>query len=329
VDHTNSAMSDPNTTPSTPNAPGTPELRPHVFDGIQEYDQRLPNWWLWTFYITIIWFAVYWFLYYQLGWFTTDHDKVTTGIAEIQKAKSKELESLLAKLDDKVLWNMSRDPGVAAEGKANYDKYCVACHAADLTAIQKDPAGKPIMLPDGNPMKLPGQSLVDKEWKYGNTPLSLFRMVQKGTPDKTAPVQMPPWEQVLGPADVAKVVAFVLSHHDEKNPGAINGPGTYMTDAPPAGAPGSTPAPAAHDPNVSKFEGTSPAPAPAPATHDPNVSKFEGASPAPTPVETPPAPAPAPTPAPVETPPTPAPAPAPSPAPAPAPGATPAAPGPN
>lgn len=237
-------MSDPHTTPSTPAPQGTPELRPHVFDGIQEYDQRLPNWWLWTFYVTIIWFVVYWFLYYQLGWFTTDRDEVISGIAEIQKVKSRELESMLSKLDDKTLWEWSRDPGIAAEGKSTYDKYCVACHAPDLTAML-------------GAVKLPGQSLLDKEWKYGNTPMSLFRMIQKGTPDKTSPVQMPPWEQVLSPGDVGKAVAFVLSHHDEKNPGAINGPGTYMTDGPPSGAPGATPAPGVTQP--------APAPAPTPA----------------------------------------------------------------
>ena len=32
-------------------------LRPHVFDDdIQEYDNRLPNWWLWSWYIFIILF---------------------------------------------------------------------------------------------------------------------------------------------------------------------------------------------------------------------------------------------------------------------------------
>jgi mono/diheme cytochrome c family protein len=66
--------------------------------------------------------------------------------------------------------------------------------------------------------------LNDKEWKYGNTPMSLFRMVSKGSPDKTQAVQMPPWEQVLGPSEIAKVVAFVLSHHDRNDPGTVTGP---------------------------------------------------------------------------------------------------------
>ena len=45
--------------------------------------------------------------------------------------------------------------------------------------------------------------------------MDLFKMVQKGSPDKTQAVQMPPWEQVLSASDIAKVVAFVLSHHTE------------------------------------------------------------------------------------------------------------------
>jgi cytochrome c oxidase cbb3-type subunit III len=203
-------------------APGMPELRPHVYDGIQEYDQRLPNWWLFTFYIAIVWFVVYWFLYYQCGWFMTDHDRVTSAVAAIQRTKAKELEKMLATLDDKVLWEWSRNGQITAEGKVTYDKYCFTCHAPDLTAKL-----------EGNP--LPGLPLHDQEWKYGNQPMTLFHMVGKGSPDKTAAVQMPPWEQTLGPADIAKVVAYVLSHHREDEPAKITGPGPaafQKTEAP-------------------------------------------------------------------------------------------------
>jgi len=207
---------------------GGPELRPHVFDGIQEYDQKLPNWWLFTFYFAIVWFLLYWFFYYQLGWFMTDHDRVTSEIGKIQEAKAVELEAMLAKLDDNVLWDWSRNSKIVDDGKATYDKYCFTCHAPDLSATL-------------NGAKLPGLPLNDKEWKYGNTPMSLFRMVSKGSPDKTQSVQMPPWEQVLGPSDIAKVVAFVLSHHDPKDPGtvtgstaAVKGPATVPPSAAPS-----------------------------------------------------------------------------------------------
>jgi cytochrome c oxidase cbb3-type subunit 3 len=243
-------MSTNTESPAPANPPGTPELRPHVFDGIQEYDQRLPNWWLFTFYITIVWFVIYWFLYYQLGWFHTDHENVTAEIGRIQAAKAKELEAMLTTLDDKVIWEWAGNGQIVSEGKATYNKYCFTCHAPDLTATL-------------NGVKLPGLPLHDKDWKYGNSPMSMFRMVSKGSPDKTAPVQMPPWEQVLGPADIAKVVAFVASHHDRNDPGKISGPGTYMSNPPPASAPAPA-APAAPEAAPGNTTATPPPPPGAP-----------------------------------------------------------------
>ncbi|MDH5370774.1 MAG: cytochrome C oxidase subunit III, partial [Gammaproteobacteria bacterium] len=36
----------------------------HAWDGdIQEFNNPLPTWWLWTFYATVIFAIVYWFLY--------------------------------------------------------------------------------------------------------------------------------------------------------------------------------------------------------------------------------------------------------------------------
>src|SRR5829696_248017 len=44
-------------------------VRPHSFDGIQEYDKRMPNWWLWTLYSAIAFALAYWAFYHawQMG----------------------------------------------------------------------------------------------------------------------------------------------------------------------------------------------------------------------------------------------------------------------
>jgi cytochrome c oxidase cbb3-type subunit 3 len=228
---------------SPPAVPGAPELRSHVFDGIEEYDQKLPNWWLFTFYFTIAWFAIYWFLYYQIGWFENDRDRVTAGIAQIQAIKAKELEAMLSKLDDKVIWEWSRNSAIVAEGKGVYDRICFTCHAADLSAKM-------------NGAPLPGLPLNDKEWKYSIRPMDMFNMVAKGSPDKNVLAPMPPWEQVLSPAEMAKVVAYVLSHHDEADPGKVEG-----AAAPPAPA-AEAPAPPTEAPVVQPTAPATGAPAP-------------------------------------------------------------------
>lgn len=184
---------------SSPDKNNGPVLREHTYDGIQEYDQKLPNWWLATWYITMVWFVIAWAAYYQFGLGTSDTSRVDDAMAKIADLQKKELELI----NDDKLWEMSRDAKVVEAGAATYATTCVACHAPDLSAHL---AGA----------KLPGLPLNDQEWKHGGAPTQMLTIVRKGAPDVTK--GMPPWEPQLGLQRVVEVVAFILSKHEKGEP---------------------------------------------------------------------------------------------------------------
>jgi cytochrome c oxidase cbb3-type subunit 3 len=188
----------------------TPQLRPHSYDGIQEYDQRLPNWWLFTLYGAIAFFVVWWAAYYQFKLMDSDEVRLNKQMAAIDAARLKELESIT----DQKLWTMSQDPQIVEKGKATFFTTCIACHGTDLMGKKTNPI-------------LPGLPLADQEWKYGHQPTDVLKLVRKGSPDITK--GMPPWEPVLGVGRVVEVTAFILSHHKEGEPFSV------ASDAPVAG----------------------------------------------------------------------------------------------
>ncbi len=189
-------------------------LREHEYDGIQEFDQKLPNWWLFTFYGAIAWFVGYWVLYYHTGIYRTDEQKIVAQVEALHEKKEAELAATLASLDDETLiakW--STDPAIVASGEAIYSINCVACHAADLSGV---------MDVGGTKIPLPGLPLTDGEWKYGAKPMDIFKIINEGTPPD-APghngAKMQAWSQMLTPKQVAEVTAFLIA----KNPQDFGG----------------------------------------------------------------------------------------------------------
>ena len=185
-------------------------LREHEYDGIQEFDQKLPNWWLFTFYGGIAWFVIYWVMYYHAGWSRTDQQEIVAQVSALQEKKDAELAATLASLDDRTLveqWAV--DPMVVAAGEATYSVSCSACHAADLSATMD--AG-------GSKIPLPGRPLTDGHWEYGAKPMEIFKLINEGTPASSSGyngAKMQAWGQMLSPKQIAEVTAFLISKNPE------------------------------------------------------------------------------------------------------------------
>lgn len=189
-------MSQDSNTPTTrPSVKDGPVLREHVFDGIQEFDQKLPNWWLFSFYIAIVFFVGYWVVYYSTNTMKSPTEEIDAKMAAIEAKKKQELVAMMDKLDNSVLLEWSQNSAITAEGKDVYAQYCIACHAQDLNG------------------GVIGRSLIDEHWEYGGEPMQLFNLVLNGSPADGAGFngqKMQAWKDMLGPEKSAKVVAYVI-----------------------------------------------------------------------------------------------------------------------
>lgn len=178
-----------------PNNPPPEEdaIREHTFDGIQEYDKQLPNWWLLTFYGAIAFWIGYWFI-------TQDTDLAASDTAaleqELGRIEATKLAASATQLDDSKLWQMSKNAVFVDAGRATFNSTCASCHLQNLKGSD-----------DGGI----GHNLVDDTWVHGSNPTDIFAVVDKGVLTKG----MPAWGPVIGAKKTSEVVAYILSHHTE------------------------------------------------------------------------------------------------------------------
>ena len=186
--------------PEPPEAPLDDVLRPHTYDGIREYDKRLPNWWLWTLYGAIIFSIGYWSLVHH--WGVTPEP----GVAVTEEIRQNAL--LAAKnsgtVTDEQMWAMSKDPTMVDAGKATFSTTCVPCHGDHLQG------------------KI-GPTLIKDAWLHGGKPTEIIYTITNGVPVKG----MPTWGPVLGRSRILEVASFILSlNHPPKAAPAPSPPST-------------------------------------------------------------------------------------------------------
>jgi cytochrome c oxidase cbb3-type subunit III len=160
------------------------DLRPHVVDGIEEYDNPLPRWWLYGFYLSIA-FAFFYAIVYPSLWFwngTAGWTSTAQYEATVQNAPKPAVAAAPVDLE-----KMASDANVVAAGKDLFKTYCAACHG------------------DNAEGKI-GPPLTPHQWKYGGDPESILTTIRNGRPGG-----MPVWSKVMTDDKIQTVAAYVYS----------------------------------------------------------------------------------------------------------------------
>ncbi len=160
----------------------------HVCDGIEEADNKLPNWWLWTFYLAIIFSLLYWG-YYEL--FGVGNSPLASYAEEQQKLLAKG-----ANIEEETLVALAQDPLAVAEGRNLFADNCAQCHLENASGDI-------------------GPNLTDEYWLHGGSPVNIYGTIYHGVLDKG----MPSWGPTLGPGGVKKVAAYVMTLRNTNVPG--------------------------------------------------------------------------------------------------------------
>ena len=159
------------------------KLLDHDYDGIKEYDNDLPQWWVQLFWLTGI-VGVMLAVWFHMPSTPTPDELLATQVKELEGKMANAKgdltnESLLAMLDD--------EPRIKV-GKEVFLAKCMACHGAEGQGIV-------------------GPNLTDKFWIHGGSPLEIKRVIEEGVLEKG----MLAWKTQLKPDEIISAVAYVWS----------------------------------------------------------------------------------------------------------------------
>lgn len=159
----------------------------HNYDGIRELDNKLPPWWVYMFYATIIFGVVYLARFHVFG----DYDQVMEYEQEVAEAQIA-IEAYKKTAKDLVDVNtveLLTEASDLSAGKAIFETNCVVCHMAD--------GGGGI-----------GPNLADEYWILGGGIKNVFNTISEGGRDGKGMIA---WKQTLKPLEMAQVSSYLLT----------------------------------------------------------------------------------------------------------------------
>lgn len=196
----------------------------HEWDGIEEWNNPLPRWWVWVFYATIIWGIGYTIAYPAwpllkeatpglLGYST--RAKVEAEIKRFDEMNAP-VEAALASAE---LTDIPGNPELmnyaVNAGGAMFQTYCSQCHGSGAAGVQS--AGYP--------------NLLDDDWLWGGTIEDIHYTISHGirnaTDEEARFSEMPAFgrDGLLSDEEIAQVVQYVRKLSGQEHDAALAGPG--------------------------------------------------------------------------------------------------------
>lgn len=151
-------------------------------DGIEEYDNPLPDWWLGLFWLCIIW-AIGYTVHYH---FIADRSQEASLAREMAAAEARWPEQARA------AFAFSYSGAAADAGQQVYDQNCFPCHGAQM---------------EGGI----GPTFLDEEWIHGGQAADIVRTIREGVPTKG----MVSWEGILSPEQINAVASYIIRRNSD------------------------------------------------------------------------------------------------------------------
>ncbi len=166
----------------------------HVWDGdLEEYNNPLPRWWSWLFYITVAFALGYLAVYPGLGSYQGAFGWSSRGEydGEMKQAEAK-YAPIFARFQQQDIQAVAADPEAKKMGERLFLTYCAQCHGSDARGARGFP------------------NLADKDWLWGGEPEQIKTSILEGRQGV-----MPPHAQ-LGAETVKDLAHYVRSLSPDK-----------------------------------------------------------------------------------------------------------------
>jgi cytochrome c oxidase cbb3-type subunit 3 len=179
------------------------QLLESYYDGIEEYDNDLPRWWLWLFYITIIIAPIY-VGYYHFGPGLQPSEELAVDMKELEEIRSQYAAKMQggAPMTEESLLALVSDLSRVERGAKVYAEKCMVCHGTKGEGLV-------------------GPNLTDAQWIHGGKVTEIKTVIEVGVPAKG----MLAWKELLPADQISDVLSFVWSIRNTNVPGkAPEGP---------------------------------------------------------------------------------------------------------